>query len=227
MGWIGFNCSLPHKVAVIDLIDGLDRSADLIGAVNCVVRGPHGLIGHNTDGQGFLGSLQTVADPGGRTVLLLGAGGASRAIAIELALAGAARVIIANRSMDKAAQIAALVTEHTSTAAEAIGWDGDLVPSDDVTVVVNATSLGLPGSGPVPVGFGSDASRLIVCDVIPNPPDTDLLQRARAAGAATLDGRGMLLNQAAINLELWTGVVPDRPVMGAALDQAIAGWEHP
>jgi shikimate dehydrogenase len=95
------------------------------------------------------------------------------------------------------------------------------------TIVVNATSLGLPGSGPVPVSFATTAPGVIVCDVIPNPPDTDFLQRARAAGAITLDGRGMLLNQAAINIELWTGLDPDRAVMGEALDVAIAGWKHP
>lgn len=227
MGWIGFNCSLPHKVAVIDLIDRLDRSAQLIGAVNCVVRGADGgLTGHNTDGQGFLTSLRTVTDPAGQRVLVLGAGGAARAIAVELALAGAAHLTIANRHVDKAHQIAELVAEHSATGSRAVAWDGDLVP-DDVTVVVNATSLGLPGSGPVPVVFPADAAHLVVCDVIPNPPDTDLLQRARDAGASTLDGRGMLLNQAAINFSLWTGVDPDRTVMGLALDEAIAGWEHP
>ncbi len=227
MGWVGFNCSLPHKVAVIELIDGLDRSAELIGAVNCVVRTDQGLIGHNTDGQGFLGSLRTVTDPAGQHVLILGAGGAARAIAVELALAGAAHVTIANRSLDKAQRIAALVAEHSTTGADAMAWDGELVPPDNTTVMVNATSLGLPGTSAVSVAFGQDASHLLVCDVIPNPPDTDLLQRARAAGATTLDGRGMLLNQAAINIALWTGVDPDRAVMGRALDDAIAGWEHP
>ena len=93
--------------------------------------------------------------------------------------------------------------------------------------MVNATSLGLPGSGPVDVLFDGVPGGLIVCDVIPNPPDTDFLQRARAAGATTLDGRGMLLDQAAINIRLWTGVDPDRAVMGRALDEAIAGWAHP
>lgn len=227
MGWIGFNCSLPHKVAVIDLIDGLDGSAELIGAVNCVVRTGDRLVGHNTDGQGFLGSLRTVVDPAGQHVLLLGAGGAARAIAVELALAGAAQVTVAGRSVEKAAEVAALVADHTTTSADAIGWQGDLTPPDGATVVVNATSLGLPGTGPVPVDFGTDASRLVVCDVIPNPPDTDFLQRARAAGATTLDGRGMLLDQAAVNITLWTGVDPDRSVMGVALDEAIGGWEHP
>ncbi len=228
MGWIGFNCSLPHKVAVIEEIDGLARSAELIGAVNCVVRTDQGWLGENTDGQGFLSSLRTVADPAGQRVLILGAGGAARAIAVELALAGADRIWIANRSVGKAEEIASLVdSADGGTTADALAWDGVLTPPDDATIVVNGTSLGLPGSGPVPVSFDGVAPGLVVCDVIPNPPDTDLLQRARAAGATTLDGRGMLLDQAAINIRLWTGVDPDRTVMGRALDIAIAGWEHP
>ncbi|WP_299443483.1 shikimate dehydrogenase [uncultured Phycicoccus sp.] len=227
MGWIGFNCSLPHKVAVIDLIDGLNRSAELIGAVNCVVLTEGRMLGHNTDGQGFLGSLRTVADPAGQHVLLLGAGGAARAIAVELALAGAAHVTVANRSVDKAVQVAALVADHTATTSDVLAWDGRLTPPAGTTVVVNATSLGLPGSGDVPFDVGPDAGHLVVCDVIPNPPDTDFLQRARAAGATTLEGRGMLIDQAAVNIALWTGVDPDRSVMGSALDEAIGGWEHP
>jgi shikimate dehydrogenase len=87
--------------------------------------------------------------------------------------------------------------------------------------------LGLPGSGEVRLSFDQIPAGLVVCDVIPNPPDTPFLQRARQAGATTIDGRGMLLNQAAINIELWTGVDPDREVMGRALDNAIADWAHP
>jgi shikimate 5-dehydrogenase len=79
----------------------------------------------------------------------------------------------------------------------------------------------------VPFSFDQIPAGLVACDVIPNPPDTTFLQRARLAGAATLDGRGMLLNQGAINIELWTGVDPDREVMGRALDKAVAGWVHP
>lgn len=227
MGWAGFNCSLPHKVAVLDLVDAVDRSAALIGAVNCVVATGGGLVGHNTDGQGFVSSLRTVLDPRGVRVLVLGAGGAARAVVVELALAGAAAVTVANRDASRAEQLAALVTDGTGVPAGVLPWGDAVVVPDDVTLVVNATSLGLPGSGPVPLELGGDASRLTVCDVIPNPPDTDLLRRARAAGARTLDGRGMLLDQAAVNIRLWTGVDPDRAVMGAALDAAIAGWEHP
>ena len=114
MGWIGFNCSLPHKVAVIQLLDELAESARLIGAVNCAVRRNGRWIGENTDGQGFLASLRTVAEPAGQRVLILGAGGAARAIAVELALAGASELWVANRNFAKAAEIAALVDAEMS-----------------------------------------------------------------------------------------------------------------
>jgi shikimate dehydrogenase len=227
MGWIGFNCSLPHKVAVIELLDEVAESARLIGAVNCAVRSDARWIGENTDGQGFLDSLRTLTEPEGQRVLILGAGGAARAIAVELALAGAAELWVANRNISKAAEIAALVSAETSADCTAVEWQGQLTVPASAAVVVNATSLGLPGTGEVPLSFDVIPMGLIVCDVIPNPPDTPFLQRARTAGARTLDGRGMLLNQGAINIELWTGVDPDREVMGRALDQAIAGWVHP
>ena len=227
MGWIGFNCSLPHKVAVIESLDELAESARLIGAVNCAVRRDGRWIGENTDGQGFLGSLRTLAEPAGQRVLILGAGGAARAIAVELALAGAAELWVANRNLAKAAEIADLVNSQTSTACTGVEWRQELTVPAAATVVVNATSLGLPGSGEVPLSFDAIPMGLVVCDVIPNPPDTSFLQRARQAAARTLDGRGMLLNQGAINIELWTGIDPDRAVMGKALDEAIAGWAHP
>jgi shikimate dehydrogenase len=227
MGWIGFNCSLPHKVAVIDLLEELAESARLIGAVNCAVRRNDRWIGENTDGQGFLVSLRTLVEPAGQRVLILGAGGAARAIGVELALAGAAELWVANRSLAKAAEIADLVNAETSTACSAVEWRQELTVPASASVVVNATSLGLPGSGEVPLSFDVIPMGLVVCDVIPNPPDTFFLQRARQAGARTLDGRGMLLNQGGINIELWTGVDPDREIMGRALDQAIAGWVHP
>jgi shikimate dehydrogenase len=227
MGWIGFNCSLPHKVAVIELMDELADSARLIGAVNCAIRSDGRWIGANTDGQGFLASLRSVAEPAGQRALILGAGGAARAIAVELGLAGASEIWVANRNVSKASDIANLVSSATSSACSAIEWRSDLAVPEPATLVVNATSLGLPGSGEVRLNFDAIPAGLVVCDVIPNPPDTPFLQRARQAGATTVDGRGMLLNQAAINIKFWTDVDPDREVMGRALDQAIANWAHP
>jgi shikimate dehydrogenase len=184
-------------------------------------------IGENTDGQGFLASVRTVAEPAGQRALVLGAGGAARAIAVELALAGASEIWVANRNITKAADIADLVNSATSCTCSAIGWREDLGVPESATLVVNATSLGLPGSGEVRLDLDANSRDLLVCDVIPNPPDTSFPQRARQAGATTVDGRGMLLEQAAINIKLWPDIDSDREVMGSALNQAITDWAHP
>jgi len=107
MGWVGFNCSIPHKVAVIEHLDGVGSSAALIGAVNCVVRRGDRYIGENTDGQGFLTALRTVADPTGKVFVLFGAGGAARAIAVEVALAGAVSITIVNRDLKRGSELVA------------------------------------------------------------------------------------------------------------------------
>ena len=139
MGWAGFNCSIPHKVAVIEHLDGLAESAEVIGAVNCVVRRDGRYVGENTDGQGFLASLRTVADPAGRSLVVLGAGGAARAIAVEAALAGARSVTIVNRDRGRGEELAALVAERTPAAAEFVDWSGPFAVPDGTDIVVNAT----------------------------------------------------------------------------------------
>ena len=111
MGFRGFNCSLPHKVTVIPHLDGLGESAALMGAVNCVVRRGEQLIGENTDGKGFLRSLKSVQDPRGKSVVLFGAGGAARAIAVELALAGTVIITVVNRSEARGAELTNLLRE--------------------------------------------------------------------------------------------------------------------
>ena len=118
MGWIGFNCSMPHKVTVIKHLDGLGSSAALIGAVNCVVRRENQYIGENTDGQGFLTALRTVADPAGKVIVLFGAGGAARAIAVETALAGASSITIVNRDPTRGSELVALLNEKTAGEGE-------------------------------------------------------------------------------------------------------------
>lgn len=227
MGWIGFNLSLPHKETVIPLLDRLAPSAELIGAVNCVVSGRDGLTGHNTDGQGFVEALRERVDPRGRRFTVLGAGGAARAISVELSLAGAASITIVNRSLDRAKEIARIVRENTATDATARAWQAEYAVDAGTDVVINATSIGLAPDDRVAVAPETLAAGMLVCDVIPNPPDTAFLRGARERGAETLDGRAMLVNQAAVNVRLWTGLDPDRAVMHAALDAAIGGWIHP
>ncbi len=124
MGWAGFNCSLPHKVAVIDHLDLLAESAELIGAVNTVVATDGDLVGHNTDGQGFITALRTVIDPSGLHVVVLGAGGAARAVAVETALAGAASVTVVNRNERRGAELARVVAGGTGADARFVPWEG-------------------------------------------------------------------------------------------------------
>jgi len=203
MEWAGFNCSIPHKIAVIDHLDNLAESAKIIGAVNCVQIRDGKLTGNNTDGKGFLASLSKVTEPRGKTIVILGAGGAARAIAVELALGGAARITIANRSPDKAQAIARLLAENSDIEAHAATWEGEFVVPEDTDVLINATSIGLGDAGAIPaVKVSSLGHASIVADVIPNPPMTKLLREAKAQGCQTLDGLGMLVNQGIIGAEL-------------------------
>src|SRR4029077_8999189 len=119
---IGFNCSIPHKVAVIEHLDELGESARLMGAVNCAVRRGDKFVGENTDGKGFLQSLREVAEPKGQTVVMFGAGGAARAIGVELALAGAARIIVVNRGEKRGRELADLLNTGTRVKAELVPW---------------------------------------------------------------------------------------------------------
>jgi shikimate dehydrogenase len=221
MGWAGFNCSIPHKVAVIEHLDGLAASAEVIGAVNCVVRRDDRYVGENTDGQGFLASLRTVADPAGRSLVVLGAGGAARAIAVEAALAGARSVTIVNRDRGRGAELAALVAERTPAEAECVDWRGPFAVPDDTDIVVNATPVGLfPDiDARVDLDVASLRPGMVVADVIPNPPRTNLIRDAEARRCTALDGLGMLVGQGAIGIRHWTGVDPDQVVMRRALEQ--------
>lgn len=224
MGWRGFNCSLPHKVAVIEHLDAVAPSAAIIGAVNCVVNDGGRLVGENTDGKGFLTSLQGVVDPQGKRVVILGAGGAARAIAVETALAGARAITIVNRDVGRGETLAALVAAKTPVTAEFVPWRGRYAVADDVDVLINATSIGLyPGVDDAPdIDAATLRPGLVVADVIPNPPTTAFLKTARGRGATVLDGLGMLVNQGVIGIRLWTGREPDAGVMRAALERVFA-----
>src|SRR5436190_5761849 len=125
MGFRGFNCSLPHKVTVIKHLDGLGQSAEVMGAVNCVVRRDNKLIGENTDGKGFLKSLSAATDPRGKSVVLFGAGGAARAIAVELGLAGAKQFTVVNRSEQRGAELVDLLRDKLRLPARLVVQPGD------------------------------------------------------------------------------------------------------
>jgi shikimate dehydrogenase len=220
MGWAGFNCSLPHKVAVIEHLDTLGESAALIGAVNTAVWRDGAWIGENTDGQGFMAALRTVVDPAGRSLVILGAGGAARAIAVEAALAGAASITVVNRGRERGEELAALLDAKGSF----VEWAGDFRVPEGADIVVNATSIGLHPDvdARVPLDLDSLRPATVVADVIPNPPRTRLIRDAEARGCTVLDGLGMLVNQGVIAIRHWTGVDPNPAVMRAALEDALS-----
>jgi shikimate dehydrogenase len=215
MGWVGFNCSIPHKVAVIEHLDGLADSAAVIGAVNCAVRRDGRWIGENTDGQGFIASLRTVADPAGKRMVVFGAGGAARAIAVESALAGAAEITIVNRGRDRGSELAELLNARTAAHAELAVWDATFAVPPETDIVVNATSIGLFPDVDAELDLDPETLRpgMVVADVIPNPPRTRLIRAAEERGATALDGLGMLVNQGVISIGHWTGVDADPDVM--------------
>lgn len=221
MGWVGFNCSIPHKVAVIPHLDGLGESAAIIGAVNCAVRRGDRFIGENTDGQGFLTALRTVIDPAGEAFVVFGAGGAARAIAIEAALAGAASLTIVNRDPKRGAGLVELVNEKTPAHADLVVWDTPYRLPVTTSIVVNATSIGLfpQVEGRPDIELSSLESHMVVADVIPNPPRTALIRDAQARGCVTLDGLGMLVNQGVISINHWTGLDADPKVMRKKLEE--------
>jgi shikimate dehydrogenase len=223
MGYKGFNCTLPHKVAIIEHLDGLGESAALMGAVNCVVERDGRYIGENTDGKGFLESLTPVIDPAGRRVLIFGAGGAARAVSVELALSGAAAITIVNRTVERGEGLVALLNARTETTADFVPWHGDYAIPGDMDIVVNSTSIGLyPDESRVAVDTGTLRPSLVVADIIPNPPHTRFLAEATAAGCQVIDGTGMLVNQGRIGIRYWTGTDPDTTVMRRALEAVFA-----
>lgn len=218
----GVNLTIPHKVAVLEHLDEVADDAALIGAVNTVRRDGERLVGENTDGKGFLRSLRDDArvDPTGKRVVVLGAGGAARAITVELALAGAAHITVVNRGAERGRTLTDLLDTRTPATADFTLWDHPYAVPDGTDILVNATSIGLyPDVTAKPeLDYRSVTPDMTVCDVIPNPPDTPFLAQARRRGAVTLDGLGMLVYQGAIAFTLWTG--HDAPV--AAMRQALA-----
>jgi shikimate dehydrogenase len=221
MNMRGINLTIPHKVAVLKYLDEVAPDAALIGAVNTVCREENRLIGENTDGKGFLRSLRDDAgiDPAGKRVMVLGAGGAARAITVELALAGAQQITLVNRTVERGEELVQLLNEKTSITASFFQWDTQYEIPSDTDILVNATSIGLfPNVSEKPdIAYETITQAMTVCDVIPNPPHTPFLREAESRGAKTLDGLGMLVYQGAIGFKMWTGLEAPVDVMHQAL----------
>ena len=223
----GINCTIPHKIAVMDYLDEISQSAQLIGAVNTIVNNNGHLFGENTDGKGFMMSLESNGiDVKGKKVVVFGAGGAARAICVEMGLAGVADITIVNRAQDRPLGDALIEILKKNTKAEVryIDWEGMYSIPEGTDIVVNATSVGLyPDVDAMPnVNLDSIKPNMFVQDVIPNPTETAFIKALRARGIPCATGAAMLINQAALNIEMWTGRKPDKEVMYKALEEALA-----
>ena len=222
MGFRGFNLSMPHKVTVIPLLAGLGESASVIGAVNCVVRRDGQFFGENTDGKGFLTSLQAVIDPKAKQVVMFGAGGAARAVAVELALAGTRKITIVNRDATRGRELVETLRAKTTVDADLVVWSGNYQIPDGTNIVINGTSIGLyDAQASLALDLDSLQPGMVVADVVFNPPRTKLIVDAEARGCITVDGLGMLVNQGVIGVKHWAGINPDPAVMRQALERAM------
>lgn len=216
----GINLTIPHKVEVLRYLDELSEAAELIGAVNVVVNKDGKLWGENTDGKGFLTSLENEGiSAEGKTITVLGAGGAARAIAVECALAGATKVNIVNRDASRGEELARLIDGRTGAKAEYLPWGEAIEIPADTDILIQATSVGLyPNVHDKPdVKYDTILPHMTVSDVIFNDPHTIFLQEAEKRGAKTINGLGMLVNQGALNFTLWTGVEAPVEIMTETL----------
>ena len=216
----GMNLTMPHKITVLPYLDEVSEAAGIIGAVNTIVVRDGKLFGENTDGKGFVQALKnkgvSLQD---KKIVILGAGGAAKAIAVECALEGAAQVTIINRTKEKAEELAQVLTEHTKARAIGLKWESEQKIPADTDILINATSIGLmPDADAKPdIDYDSISSEMVVSDVVFNPAETLFLKEAAARGAKTVNGLGMLACQGALNFTLWTGVEAPLEIMEETL----------
>lgn len=233
LGFLGVNVTVPHKQAVLPLLDELTPAGQAIGAVNSIkiVRDPAGvarLLGDNTDGAGFLADLAAQGvSPAGQECLVLGAGGAARAVAYALAQAGAQVHVLARRPEQAAALVADLARHCPGRGLAAHAWPdlAALSQRPALALVVNSTPLGMtpqPHASPWPDALPFPAGA-VAYDLVYNPRQTRFMRQAQAAGSRAMNGLGMLVQQGALAFAWWTGSRPDVAVMRAAINHEKAG----
>lgn len=218
----GINLTIPHKVEVLKYLDELSPAAAIIGAVNTVINKEGRLYGENTDGKGFLQSMeQEGVSPLGKKVTVIGAGGAARAIAVECALAGAVKVTVINRDEERGRELADLLKQKTNAETEFCPFLKGVDIAADTDILVNATSIGLyPDCDSKPdINYDTITSSMTVADVVFNDPNTKFLAEAENRGAKVINGLGMLVNQGALNFEMWAGVKAPVDVMKQVLKE--------
>jgi shikimate dehydrogenase len=226
LGFRGVNVTIPHKVEVMQHLDAIDEGARIIGAVNTIVNENGKLTGYNTDGIGYVRSLreETGIELEGMRVLLLGAGGAARGVAYALAKSGVKRIEIANRTTDRAIELASAIGEYTDT--ESIGLEHLADRMGSVDLIVNTTSAGMhPNIAELPMNAELIEPEHIVSDLIYNPRITRFLKEAEARGAKIHGGLGMFIYQGAYALEYWTGDAAPTAAMRQIVEQSLQEQE--
>ena len=208
LGFKGTHLTIPHKVNVIQYLDHLSEEARLIGAVNTVYLKDGETYGENTDGKGFIISLKENGIPiEGKRITVLGAGGAARAVSVELALEKVSHITIVNVNKERGQALSDLINSKTGVSSDYVQWDHCYRVSPDTGILVQATNVGLyPDPGCPNIDYSTLRPPMIICDIVPNPPETLFIRKAKAAGCKTLTGLPMLVNQAGISFHIWTGM---------------------
>ena len=213
MNFAGYNVTIPHKIRIMDCLDAIDPLAQAIGAVNTVVLENGRATGYNTDGEGFVRSLE--AESGlkvdGKCHFILGCGGAARAVAMTLAFQGASKIYLCNRTEQKAHDLAAEINARVNPCCEVVPRDpARMAPAvQQADVLINTTSVGMhPEEDRIPIDGDLIPSGAVVSDIVYNPARTKLLRTAEAKGCQTVPGLGMLVYQGAEAFRKWTGAEP-------------------
>lgn len=224
----GLNVTMPHKIAIIKYLDGLDKAASRVGSVNTILNSDGRLVGYTTDGIGALNALKCAdADPSGKKVVILGAGGSSRAISFTLAEI-ALELVILNRTFDRAKDLknalCNVFSDRLRIKAAPLMDEYLKKELEDADILINATSVGMkPNIDDTPVKQNYLRKDLIVFDLVYEPLETRLLREARSVGAKTINGLSMLVHQGAVSFKIWTGV--NAPV-GIMMDAALKRIRH-
>ncbi len=220
LGFRGAHCAAPHRQAVVPLLDRTTAVAAMIGAVNLIFREEKALVGENTEGKGAMEAIRPALDPAGKTVVVLGAGQMARAAAVELAVAGVARLIIVNRTDSHAADLAGMLSGKFAAAVSSVSWlDNYRVPAE-AELLINAASIEQEDcDSRLPIITDTLRPDLLVADATFNSAETWLLGEAQRHGCRTVDGLTMFIEQVAIGFRLWTGVDPSRQVLREAAEE--------
>ncbi|WP_250544956.1 shikimate dehydrogenase [Synechococcus sp. LA31] len=222
LGYQGMAITVPYKVAVIPMLDAVDDDVRAIGAANYITIEQGRLIGHNNDGKGVVKAIEKVAPLTGRRVVMLGAGGAGRAMAVEMAWAGAEQLTLITRRETQGREVAELVQRASGVPCHWQPWQAPLQVPGGTNLLMNATHLGCaPELEPVPVEWSSVGPGCMAVDVITNPRITPFLSAARAHGCPVVDGVEMLVQLAIQIFERWTGISPDEAVFQQAVAEAL------